>query len=157
MWIKILATFFIFSHSILMDINIVLLSSDAKLPARNTSTDAGYDLYAVEEYILQPWERHIFLTNISMSIPAWWYGRIAPRSGLAAKHGIDVLGGVIDAWYRGDIGVILMNFGLEQFHVLKHMKIAQIIFERYEDVNFVRVESLEESDRGGKWWWSSGV
>lgn len=71
----------------------------------------------MEEYVLQPQERKVFLTHIALAIPVGWYGRIAPRSGLAAKHGIDVLAGIIDAGYRGDIGVVLLNTGNEPVHI----------------------------------------
>jgi len=80
------------------------LSEKAKVPTQATFSDAGYDLYSAEEnYILKPGERKLFKTNISTAIPHSYYGRIAPRSGLAYKHGIDVLAGVVDSGYRGDI------------------------------------------------------
>ena len=79
------------------------LSEKAKVPSQATFSDAGYDLFATDTYTLKPGERKLYKTNISTAIPHGYYGRIAPRSGLAYKHGIDVLAGVIDSGYRGDI------------------------------------------------------
>ncbi|MCX6823386.1 MAG: dUTP diphosphatase [candidate division SR1 bacterium] len=124
------------------------LSDKAITPAQATSGDAGYDLFATEEYILKPGERKLFKTNISTAIPYGYYGRIAPRSGLAYKHGIDVLAGVIDTGYRGDIGIILINFGPEDFPVHEGDKIAQFIIEKCHDVSWQEVETLSESERG---------
>jgi len=73
------------------------LSAKAKIPSQATPSDAGYDLFSTEHYILKPGERKSFATNISTAIPHGYYGRIAPRSGLAYKHGIDTLAGVIDS------------------------------------------------------------
>ena len=84
------------------------------IPARANKTDAGYDLWSVESYTLKPLERKLFKTGISVEIPEGHYGRIAPRSGLAYKHGLDVLAGVIDSSYRGEIGVILINLSNEE-------------------------------------------
>jgi hypothetical protein len=103
---------FIFFRKIMSEIAIPFqkLSEKAKVPSQATFSDAGYDLFSTEAYALKPGERKLFKTNISTAIPHGYYGRIAPRSGLAYKHGIDVLAGVIDSGYRGDIGIILINF-----------------------------------------------
>ena len=92
-----------------MDIKIKLLSDLAKVPTQGTNFSAGYDLYSAEETVVPRLGRKLIKTNVSMAIPMNHYGRIAPRSGLAFKNGIDVLAGVIDSDYRGDIGVILYN------------------------------------------------
>lgn len=130
------------------------LSEKAKIPTQATPSDAGYDLYTTEAYTLKPGERKLLKTNISTAIPHGYYGRIAPRSGLAYKHGIDVLAGVIDAGYRWDIGVILINFGTEEFIVNEWDKIAQFIIEKCHYVNRSEVEELPESARG-EWWFGS--
>ena len=132
------------------------LSEKAKIPTQATPSDAGYDLYTTEAYTLKPGERKLLKTNISTAIPHGYYGRIAPRSGLAYKHGIDVLAGVIDAGYRGDIGVILINFGTEEFVVNEWDKIAQFIIEKCHYVNRSEVEELPESTRGEGWFGSTG-
>jgi dUTP pyrophosphatase len=126
--------------------------NSAIVPTRGSMKAAGYDLYSTEFYILKPGERKLFKTGLSMAIPEGMYGRIAPRSGLAFKKGIDVLAGVIDEDYRGDIGVILINLGNEDFNVLVGDRIAQIIFEFYNEVSFEEQsnnqESLGNTERG---------
>jgi dUTP pyrophosphatase len=93
-----------------------------------------------------------------MSIPPGYYGRIAPRSGLALKYGIDVLAGVVDAGYRGEICVILYNTDKDNlFHIKTGDRIAQIIIEKYYPMDFVEVEKLDESIRGNSGFGSSGV
>lgn len=123
------------------------LSDKAHIPTQATSSDAWYDLYATENYLLKPGERKLFKTNITAAIPHGYYGRIAPRSWLAYKHGIDVLAGVIDSGYRWDIWVILINFGTEDFPVNEGDKIAQFIIEKCHYVKFQEVEKLSESER----------
>jgi dUTP pyrophosphatase len=129
-------------------VKINKLNSSAIVPTRGSIKAAGYDLYATENYILKPGERKLFKTGLSMEIPSGLYGRIAPRSGLAYKHGIDVLAGVIDEDYRGEIGVILINFGNEDKAITANDKIAQIIFENYTEVDFKESVKLEETTRG---------
>ena len=124
------------------------LSEKAKVPSQATFSDAGYDLFATDTYTLKPGERKLYKTNISTAIPHGYYGRIAPRSGLAYKHGIDVLAGVIDSGYRGDIWVILINFGQEDFPVNEGDKIAQFIIEKCHYVERQEVQDLPESQRG---------
>ncbi len=140
-----------------LEIAFKKLSSHAVIPQRANETDAGYDLCSVESYLLEPWERKVFLTNISMAIPVWYYGRVAPRSWLAVKYGLDVLAWVVDAWYRWDIWVVLLNTSKEAFSITTGMKIAQIIIEKYYDVQFIETDNLEESTRGEWWWGSSGM
>lgn len=124
------------------------LSEKAMIPAQATFSDAGYDLFATEPYVLKPGERKLCKTNIATAIPHGYYGRIAPRSWLAYKHGIDVLAGVIDSWYRGDIGVILINFWTEDFPINQWDKIAQFIIEKCHYVSWQEVQELPESQRG---------
>lgn len=120
----------------------------AKTPTRGSEFAAGYDLYATEAYTLKPLERKLFKTGISIAIPSNLYGRIAPRSGLSYKNGIDVLAGVIDCDYRGDLGVILINLGQTDFAVNVGDKIAQIIFETYNEATFADTDTLPASMRG---------
>lgn len=132
------------------------LSEKAKIPSQATFSDAWYDLFSVESYELKPGERKLFKTNISTAIPHGYYWRIAPRSGLAYKHGIDVLAGVIDSGYRGDIGIILINFWTEDFVVNEWDKIAQFIIEKCHYVEWQEVTELPESQRGEWGYWSTG-
>ena len=92
-----------------MKVELKLLSEAAKTPTKGTNQAAGYDLYAAQNAEIDPLKRALIKTNISIAIPKGYYGRIAPRSGLAYKNGIDVMAGVIDSDYRGDVGVILYN------------------------------------------------
>ncbi len=131
------------------------LSEKAKIPAQATFSDAGYDLFTTEAYTLKPGERKLYKTNIATAIPHGYYGRIAPRSWLAYKHGIDVLAGVIDSWYRGDIGVILINFWHEDFPINEGDKIAQFIIEKCHYVQREEVQELPESQRGEWARWST--
>ncbi len=140
-----------------MEIRFVKLSPDAITPKQNTASDAWYDLFCTQDYILKRWERKLFKTNISCAIPEWFYGRIAPRSGLAYKYGIDVLAWVIDSGYRWDIWIILINFGENDFEVKKWDKIAQMIIEKCHYVERIETENLDETDRNGWGFWSSGI
>src|SRR4051812_6219902 len=90
-------------------LQIKKLTDLAVIPSKGTPQSAGYDLYSIEQYTLKPLERKLFKTGLAMSIPSGMYGRIAPRSGLAFKQGIDVMAGVIDEDYRQELGVVLIN------------------------------------------------
>jgi len=138
-------------------IKYVKIKSAKFMPSKNTKHDAGYDLRALHGEVIKPLERKLFKTGISLEIPVGMYGRIAPRSGLSLKHGIDVMGGVVDPSYRGEIGVILINLSNADFTVSEGDRIAQIIFENYNDLNFIQVDSLDNSDRGTLGFGSSGV
>lgn len=132
------------------------LSEIAKIPSQATHADAWYDLYATHDYCIHPWQRQLCPTNIAAVIPQGYYGRIAPRSWLAYKAGIDVLAWVIDSGYRGDIWVILINFGNEDFIVHTWDKIAQFIIEKCYEVVREEVKTLPESQRGEGWFGSTG-
>lgn len=137
---------------------VQLRNENAKVPTRADEGSAGYDLTSVENIVI-PSRSHVIVdTGISIQIPNDCYGRVAPRSGLAAKHGIDVLAGVIDSSYTGLIKVILMNNGVNEYVVKSGDRIAQIIFERiYTPQELEVVTTLEESKRGEKGFGSSGV
>lgn len=139
---------------------IVTLSSHALLPKKGSADAAGYDLYSIEAGVIKPKERRLIQTGISLAIPSGYYGRIAPRSGLAFKHGIDVMAGVIDSDYRGEVGVILYNSdNLNDFIFNIGDKIAQIIFEKHYDFVFNEVfqlKDLDETQRGSDGFGSTG-
>lgn len=130
-----------------MIVKILKINDDAIIPKYSTPGDAGMDLCSIEDYILEPGERKLFPTGIKMSYSKNYYTRIAPRSGLALKYGIDVLAGVIDSGYRGEYGVILINHGQESFKVEKGMRIAQLIFEKIGRARFIKVKKLTETKR----------
>jgi len=140
-----------------VDINIKLLSEHGKIPTQGTPCSAGYDLFAAEECVIPSQERRLIKTNIALAIPFGYYCRIAPRSGLAYKNGIDVMAGVIDSDYRGDVGVILYNTDKNsEFKVSKGDKIAQIIFEKCFNVLWQQKDGLQETKRGANGYGHTG-
>ena len=142
----------------ILQINVKKLSENATIPTQGTSFAAGYDLYAAEDAVVVCGTRKLIKTNISMEITPGYYGRIAPRSGLAYKNGIDVLAGVIDSDYRGDIGVILYNTDANiDFYVKKADRIAQIIFEACYFVTLNNVDNLDNTLRQAGGFGSTGI
>jgi dUTP pyrophosphatase len=137
-------------------IQVKLLTENSKAPTRNTPTDAGLDLYASEEVLINAREWKAVSAGISISIPDGYYARIAPRSGLAFKYGLDVFAGVIDSGYRGEIKVIIYNAGEKDYPINMGDKIAQLIIEKCYLWDTLIVDSLNESDRGERGFGSSG-
>lgn len=130
-----------------MTMRMYLSDDKARAPVRATEGSAGYDLFSIENVSIPPGERKLIKTGVRLAIPHWMYGRIAPRSGLAYKHGIDVMAGVIDSDYRGDVGVILYNSDKENtFTVCEGDRIAQIIFEQCHPFVFHRVFESRDLD-----------
>jgi dUTP pyrophosphatase len=137
---------------------IKFLSKEAKIPMRANPSDAGADLCSVEDFILNPLERKAISTGISLEIPEGHYGRIAPRSGLAYKNGIDVLAGVVDSSYRGEIKVILFNTDKENYFKINiGDRIAQLIIEKHFNFEFEIVEDLSYTQRGEGGFGSTGT
>jgi dUTP pyrophosphatase len=134
------------------------LREDAVLPERAYSGDAGLDLAACERYELGPGERAVVGTGLAVAIPDGHAGFIQPRSGLAARHGISVVNapGLIDAGYRGEIRVVLLNTDRsEPFVVEPRMRIAQLVVLRVPELELAEVEELPESERGVRGFGSS--
>lgn len=134
-------------------LQIKKLTESAITPERSTEHSAGYDLHTTESATLQPGERKLFKTGLLLAIPKGMYGRIAPRSGLAFKNGIDIMAGVIDEDYRGELGIVVINLGqqsitLPQIKDGKTTPIAQIIFEFYNKLDVQIVNELSETNRG---------
>ena len=134
-----------------MTIEFTLLHEKAICPKQSKMGDAGFDLYSIEDYSLQTGERKLFKTGIAHSLPSGYYWRIAPRSWLAYKHGIDVLAGIIDENYRGEIGIILLNTGEKPLEIKTWDRIAQYIIQKYISPDWVQVQKLSETSR-----WESG-
>ncbi|XP_012657280.1 deoxyuridine 5'-triphosphate nucleotidohydrolase, mitochondrial isoform X3 [Otolemur garnettii] len=132
------------------------LSEHATAPSRGSARAAGYDLYSAYDYTIPPMEKAIVKTDIQIALPSGCYGRVAPRSGLAAKHFIDVGAGVIDEDYRGNVGVVLFNFGKEKFEVKKGDRIAQLICERIFYPEIEEVQVLDDTERGSGGFGSTG-
>eukprot|EP00549_Striatella_unipunctata_P020413 CAMPEP_0118701548 /NCGR_PEP_ID=MMETSP0800-20121206/17321_1 /TAXON_ID=210618 ORGANISM="Striatella unipunctata, Strain CCMP2910" /NCGR_SAMPLE_ID=MMETSP0800 /ASSEMBLY_ACC=CAM_ASM_000638 /LENGTH=173 /DNA_ID=CAMNT_0006602499 /DNA_START=76 /DNA_END=597 /DNA_ORIENTATION=+ len=133
------------------------VSKTATLPKRGSQFAAGFDIASDEEAIIPSKGRSKVRTGISIRCPPGTYGRIAPRSGLANRNGIDVGAGVIDADYTGEIQVILFNFGDEDFKVEKGARIAQLILEKVSMAPMVEVDELPETVRGSDGFGSTGV
>lgn len=135
----------------MIDIKIKNLSTNP-LPAYATEFSAGVDLYANLEtdVVLGPLERAMIPTGLYMEIPAGYEGQVRPRSGLAAKHGLSVLNspGTIDADYRGEVKVILVNLSNEAFTVKHGERIAQLVIAKHESANWIAVDELSETVRG---------
>ncbi len=131
------------------------------LPTYATESSAGMDLHAAieEDIILGPGERALIPTGLAIALPVGFEAQIRPRSGLAARNGVTVLNtpGTIDADYRGEIKVILINLGTEDFTVERGMRIAQMVVARHARVSWDVVESLDETDRGEGGFGSTGV
>lgn len=137
--------------------NIRLLDINAQLPTRGTQDAAGYDLYSSCNALIYPQERFLIKTGIAIEIPSGYYGRIAPRSGLAFNHGIDIMAGVIDSDYRGEIGAILYNTDRNRpFHVKIGDRIAQIIFEKYYIFDIVKADDISKTSRESAGFGSTG-
>lgn len=133
-----------------MEIKIIYTSEFSICPTKGTPDAAGYDLFSIEEGYIQSQERKMIDTGIQIQIPEGYYGRIAPRSGLALKNGIDVMAGVIDSDYRNNIKCILLNTDKNSDYKYNiGDKIAQIIIEKYYDVNFKDVNILDKTHRSG--------
>lgn len=134
---------------------------DLELPGRASSGSAGLDLRAAvaEPVTLEPGERRLIPTGISLAIPGGWEGQVRPRSGLALRHGVTIANapGTIDSDYRGEIGVILVNLGARPFTVRRGARIAQLLFAPVPRIRWAEVESLEETERGGGGFGSSGA
>lgn len=132
------------------------LSDKARLPTRGSAFAAGYDIYASKVTVIPARGKALVDTDISMAVPAGTYGRIAPRSGLAAKHFIDTGAGVIDADYRGQVKVLLFNHSDADFQVAEGDRVAQLILERIYTPEVMEVTELEESVRGAGGFGSTG-
>ena len=139
-----------------MFVYVKKLVGSAMIPARANKTDAGHDLFSVESYTLKPLERKLFKTGIAIEIPSGHYGRVAPRSGLAYKHGLDVMAGVIDSGFRGEVGVILINLSNEEVYLTHGDRIAQLIIEACHQPTMIWVEDLNDSSRAEKGFGSTG-
>ena len=134
----------------MVKVKIKKSKENATIPAYAKPGDAGVDLTATTEHVLKPGERTLISTGISIALPDGYEAQIRPRSGLALKHGISIVNspGTIDSGYRGDIGIILINHGNEDFVIDKGMRIAQMVIHSVEQAIFDEVDTLDESERG---------
>lgn len=132
------------------------LDPRAVLPARGSPLSAGLDIYSIEDIAIEPGQRLIARTGLAVAIPEGYYGRLAPRSGLATLNGLDVLAGVIDADYRGEIGCLLYNASDEAIHFPAKTRICQLIVEKIATPTAVWAGEISETDRGSGGFGSTG-
>ena len=139
----------------------VINKGKQQLPAYATTQSAGMDLRANldESIVLHPLEHRLIPTGLFISLPEGYEAQVRPRSGLAFKHGITVLNapGTIDADYRGEIGVLLVNLSNTDFVVNDGERIAQMVIARHEQGNFIEVDQLDETERGAGGYGHTGV
>ena len=132
------------------------LNPGATLPKRGSSSAAGLDIYSIETISIAPKQRLLVRTGLAVAIPEGFYGRLAPRSGLATKQGLDVLAGVIDSDYRGEVCCLLYNTGDETVDLPEESKICQLIVERIILPAPTWVNDLDETHRGEGGFGSTG-
>ena len=143
-----------------MDIKIKKLDERAVIPMYATEFAAGADLHAVldEPVCIKPLERKLIKTGFAIAVPEGYEAQVRPRSGLALKKGVTVLNtpGTIDADYRGEVGVILVNLSTEDFIVTHGDRIAQMVIAKHERAEFCETSTLPETKRGGGGFGSTG-
>ena len=142
-----------------MTVRFKRLCPDAVLPAYAHPGDAGMDIRSVEDIEIAPGARALVHTGLVMALPAGWEAQVRPRSGLALKHGVTVLNtpGTIDAGYRGEVGVILANLGDAPFAVKKGDRIAQLVVAPVTTAAIEETDVVDDTDRGGGGFGSTGV
>ena len=142
-----------------MTVRFKRLCPDAVLPAYAHPGDAGMDIRSVDDLEIAPSARALVHTGLVMVLPPGWEAQVRPRSGLALKHGVTVLNtpGTIDAGYRGEIGVILANFGDSPFAVKKGDRIAQVVIAPVTTAAIEETDVVDDTDRGGGGFGSTGV
>tara|TARA_B110000858_G_scaffold189634_1_gene236611 strand:+ start:537 stop:968 length:432 start_codon:yes stop_codon:yes gene_type:complete len=140
-----------------MSLCVTRLVPEAVLPHRGSQGAVGYDLVATQGCVILPGQRGLVPTGLSLELPPGTYGRVAPRSGLAVKNGLDVGAGVIDPDYRGEIKVVLFNFDKEPFLVKPGYRVAQLVIEKCETPEVVEVNKLKTTDRGEGGFGSTGI
>ncbi len=135
-----------------VQIQLIAGNEDIELPRKMSELASGFDLYAAvtEDLLLSPGQRSLVPTGIAIAMPGGLEAQIRPRSGLAFKHGITCLNtpGTIDADYRGEIKVLLINLGQEPFTIKRNERIAQMVFQIVPDINLHQVDELSETVRG---------
>jgi dUTP pyrophosphatase len=140
-------------------INFFKIHADAQIPKCAHKSDAGMDLHSIETTELLPGEFKVIKTGLQMSLPVGYEAQVRPRSGLAAKFGITVLNtpGTIDADYRGEVGVILINHSKNTFKITKGDRIAQMVISKLTKFSVKEVSGLDKTQRGEGGFGSTGV
>jgi len=140
-----------------MNLRVKRLDDTAILPRRASGGAVGYDLYCHEDVSIPPGHRHLVGTGVAIVLPTGTYGRVAPRSGFAVKHGLQVGAGVIDPDYTGEVKVLLFNHGDAVFEVKKGERVAQLVLERCETPEVEEVGAVEHTERGAGGFGSTGT
>ena len=142
-----------------MRLKIKKLNKDAQIPKYATPGSAGFDLSAIEQTEIGPGETRLVKTGLAVAVPEGYELQVRPRSGLAAKNGITVANapGTVDADYRGEVGVILVNLGSEPFRISRGMRIAQMVIARHARAVWREVAELDRTARGAGGFGSTGV
>ncbi|CAN8061428.1 unnamed protein product [Agarophyton chilense] len=138
-------------------LKVLRLHEKATLPKRGSPMSAGFDLAAGEDTVIPARGRAVVKTGLKIAVPSGCYGRVAPRSGLAVKKFIDTGAGVIDADYRGEVGVVLFNFSDDEFKVQVGDRVAQLVIEKICMGAVDEVKELDETTRGDGGFGSTGV
>lgn len=139
-----------------MKLSVKRLEKNAVLPNHAKKNDAAIDLSSCEEIVLNPMEKKVVRTGIAMAIPEGYAGFVWDRSGLAANHSVHIMAGVVDSGYRGEIKVVMINLGKEEFKVEKGMRIAQLAIQPVLSVDISEVNDLDKTERGKSGFGSTG-
>ncbi len=147
-----------YAHTVNNLLPILIIADPGFEPTYAKTGDAGADLRSRISTVIAAGERQTLPTGVSIAIPAGYVGLVHPRSGLASKHGITVLNapGTVDAGYRGEISVTLFNSSVDDFEINAGDRIAQLVFQQFEQAKFIAVEHLPDSDRGAGGFGSTG-
>lgn len=143
-----------------MSLIVKKLTPHALLPSRATEGSAGFDIYSAEGYVLTPGHRVVVSTGIQVKFPEGTYGRVAPRSGIAIRHGVDVGAGVVDPDYEGELKVVLFNHDPKNTFIIRPgYRIAQLIVENYNKLDVLEVDHIDSygGTRGTQGFGSTGV
>lgn len=141
------------------ELKVFLRSENATVPTKGSALAAGYDLYSSESAVIPAQGQGMVATDLTIIVPIGTYGRVAPRSGLAVKHGISTGAGVVDADYRGEVKVVLFNHSKKDFEIAKGDRIAQLVLEQIvnADVKVITQEELDVTVRGEGGFGSTGT
>merc|ERR1712212_612991 len=145
------------SEEVVEVMQVAKLSDKAIIPTKGSKLAAGYDLYSAYDYVIPAGGKVMAKTDIQVKVPHGTYGRVAPRSGLAWKHHIDIGAGVVDEDYRGNVGVVMFNHAEQDFVVKKGDRVAQLVCEKISYPDIEVLDTLDETVRGEGGFGSTGT
>lgn len=141
----------------MVEVRVHRIDKTVEMPKYAKQGDAAFDLRSAEEKVIKAGHKELFKTGLRIAVPEGYCGLIWDRSGLAAKHGIHCLAGVLDSGYRGEIVVVLHNLSKDDFIVEKNMRMAQMLIQPVETARILEVDELEETDRNAGGFGSTGL